>query len=232
MNKHIELARDLRKRINHAYAAQCGTASYERRECAEAIEDLVQRLQVAESQRDDSLFALAIAKAQASEPAPKPKIERDTIAVNLMRLTSGLDKNTARLIADQCVELAISSAYLLDSPNDHEAAHDAAQWLERLQAVEAQRDELLNALESIQSRIRESAELPVATGDVFDSFYRDVIDAAIAKAQASEPAPKLEWVEPTDQQILDAIQAKAMSERWAKDAKAILKLSKKLNHGA
>jgi hypothetical protein len=43
---------------------------------------------------------------KASEPACEPTIERDTIAVNLMRLTQGLDKNTARLIADQCIELA------------------------------------------------------------------------------------------------------------------------------
>jgi hypothetical protein len=58
MNKHIELARDLRKRINHAYATQRGTESYERRECAEAIEDLVQRLQAVEAQRDELLSAL------------------------------------------------------------------------------------------------------------------------------------------------------------------------------
>jgi hypothetical protein len=83
MNKHIELARDLRKRINHAYAAQRGTESYERRECAEAIEDLVQRLQAVEAQRDELRDAheackaantiimeemAAIAKAQASKP--------------------------------------------------------------------------------------------------------------------------------------------------------------------
>lgn len=53
MNKYIELARDLR-----------GTKSYERRECAEAIEDLVQRLQAVEAQRDELLKTLKIALAR------------------------------------------------------------------------------------------------------------------------------------------------------------------------
>jgi hypothetical protein len=143
MNKHIELARELRKRINHAYAAQRGTESYERRECAEAIEDLVQRLQ----------------------------------------------------------------------------------------AVEAQRDGLLGALESIQSRIRESAGLPVSDGDVFDSFYQDVIDEAIAKAQASEPAPKREWVGLTDADILEAAGIDG-ADTWIFETAYKLEAKlKELNHG-
>lgn len=41
MSKHAALAADLRQRINPSYAAQRGTESYERRECAEAIEGLL-----------------------------------------------------------------------------------------------------------------------------------------------------------------------------------------------
>lgn len=36
-----DLANDLRSRINPVYAAQLGTESYERRLCAEAIEELL-----------------------------------------------------------------------------------------------------------------------------------------------------------------------------------------------
>ena len=42
MSKHTSLAADLRQRINPAYAAQRGTESYERRECAEVIEELIE----------------------------------------------------------------------------------------------------------------------------------------------------------------------------------------------
>lgn len=41
MSNHAALAADLRQRINPAYAAQRGTESYERLECAEAIEELI-----------------------------------------------------------------------------------------------------------------------------------------------------------------------------------------------
>ena len=41
MSKHATLAADLRQRIKPAYSNQRGTESYERRECAEAIEDLI-----------------------------------------------------------------------------------------------------------------------------------------------------------------------------------------------
>ena len=46
------LAYDLRQRINPAYATQRGTESYERREGAEMIEALVQRVQELEADRD------------------------------------------------------------------------------------------------------------------------------------------------------------------------------------
>lgn len=39
--KHGDLIDDLRSRINPAYATQLGTESYERRLCAEALEELV-----------------------------------------------------------------------------------------------------------------------------------------------------------------------------------------------
>ena len=39
--KHSALAYDLRQRINPAYATQRGTESYERRECAEALDSLL-----------------------------------------------------------------------------------------------------------------------------------------------------------------------------------------------
>ena len=41
MTNYTTLAHDLRQRINPAYATQIGTESYERRLCAEAIEDLL-----------------------------------------------------------------------------------------------------------------------------------------------------------------------------------------------
>ena len=41
MSKYTNLAQELRQRINPAYATQLGTESYERRLCAEAIEDLL-----------------------------------------------------------------------------------------------------------------------------------------------------------------------------------------------
>ena len=41
MIKHAAIAADLRQRINPAYATQRGTESYERRECAESIEELI-----------------------------------------------------------------------------------------------------------------------------------------------------------------------------------------------
>lgn len=47
-----DLADDLRSRINPAYAAQLGTESYERRLCAEAIEELIAQT-TAERERAD-----------------------------------------------------------------------------------------------------------------------------------------------------------------------------------
>ena len=41
MSNYTTLAQELRQRINPAYATQIGTESYERRLCAEAIEDLL-----------------------------------------------------------------------------------------------------------------------------------------------------------------------------------------------
>jgi len=112
-----------------------------------------------------------------------------------------------------------------------EAARDA-QWLEHVKVVEAQRDELLGALESIQSRIRESAGLPVSDGDVFDSFYQDVIDEAIAKAQASEPAPKREWVGLTTDEMKEVADRYHLKPPNVPAAfRAIEAKLKELNHG-
>ena len=45
IHAHKKFAYDLRQRINPAYAAQRGTESYERRECAESIEELVSEIE-------------------------------------------------------------------------------------------------------------------------------------------------------------------------------------------
>lgn len=52
IHAHKGLAYDLRQRINPAYATQRGTESYERRECAEAIEDLIAQVEALTAERD------------------------------------------------------------------------------------------------------------------------------------------------------------------------------------
>jgi hypothetical protein len=43
--------------------------------------------------------------------------------------------------------------------------------------------EMLAALKTLKSRIEECDGLPVTTLEVFDSFYREIIDEAIHKAE-------------------------------------------------
>ena len=60
IEKHAALAYDLRQRINPLYADQRGTESYERRECAEAIESLLAEramlLKLLEDATDDAEY--------------------------------------------------------------------------------------------------------------------------------------------------------------------------------
>jgi predicted alpha/beta hydrolase family esterase len=78
-----------------------------------------------------------------------------------------------------------------------------AQWLERLKAVEAQRDELLVALEDLVlgTPINEFNRSDDGLGCHFGNYEKreKAARAAIAKAQASEPTPR-EWVGLTDEQ--------------------------------
>lgn len=67
-----DLANDIRSRINPAYAATIGTESYERRLCAEAIEDLITQVAV-EKERADYAWrnANTIEKARQEEMAKR-----------------------------------------------------------------------------------------------------------------------------------------------------------------
>lgn len=46
-----------------------------------------------------------------------------------------------------------------------------------------QRAELLEALKSIQSRINSCKGLPISALEIFDSFFQEVIDEAIANSE-------------------------------------------------
>jgi hypothetical protein len=72
---HQDLVADLRSRINPTYAAQLGTESYERRLCAEAIEDLIAQIAV-EKERADYAWrnTRAIEKARKEEMSKRDEL--------------------------------------------------------------------------------------------------------------------------------------------------------------
>jgi hypothetical protein len=55
------------------------------------------------------------------------------------------------------------------------------------EAMKAQRDELLAALKTINSRLLECAANPVFVNEAYDSFYQEIVNAAIATAEGTTP---------------------------------------------
>jgi hypothetical protein len=53
--------------------------------------------------------------------------------------------------------------------------------------LKAQRDELLAALKTINSRLLECAANPVFVNEAYDSFYQEIVNGAIATAEGTTP---------------------------------------------